>query len=190
MTQVSTNATPPASPMSAPGRPAARGDTPALVAALLIFQVLCVAVFLWDVAADFWEAGWLLFADMRLLPELAGVLGLIMSIAFVGIVLRRILTRQHQLETGLRVASGALGDLIEGYFEAWALTPTEQDVATYTIKGYSIAEVASLRGSAEGTVKTHLNAIYRKAGVSGRAQLVSLLVEDLMRETLIGRKAD
>jgi DNA-binding CsgD family transcriptional regulator len=49
----------------------------------------------------------------------------------------------------------------------------------------SISEIAVLRGSREGTIKAHLNAIYRKAGVSGRSQLVSLLVEDLMQEPLI-----
>ena len=45
--------------------------------------------------------------------------------------------------------------------------------------------IAELRGSAEGTIKTHLNAIYRKSGVSGRAQLVSVLVEDLLHAPLL-----
>jgi hypothetical protein len=31
-----------------------------------------------------------------------------------------------------------------------------------------------------------VNAIHRKAGVSGRGQLVSLLLEDLMRSPLVG----
>ena len=84
------------------------------------------------------------------------------------------------------MAQGALSDLMEEYFVTWGLTPSEADVATFTIKGYSIAEIAELRGSAEATVKTHLNAIYRKAGVAGRGQLVSLLIEDLMRAPLTG----
>jgi len=75
--------------------------------------------------------------------------------------------------------------VMEGHFRAWWLTPSEQDVATFTIKGCSIAEIAALRGSAEGTVKTHLNAIYRKAGVPGRGQLVSVLIEDLMGGPLV-----
>lgn len=75
--------------------------------------------------------------------------------------------------------------MIEGYYRDWGLTASEQDVAGFTIKGYSIAEIATLRGSAPGTVKTHLNAIYRKAGVAGRGQLVSLLVEDLRRAPLL-----
>ena len=89
------------------------------------------------------------------------------------------------MQHSLNVAAGALSDLMTSYFVSWGLTPTEQDVAAFTIKGFSIAEIAELRGSAEGTIKTHLNAIYRKSGVSGRAQLVSVLVEDLLHAPLL-----
>ena len=34
-------------------------------------------------------------------------------------------------------------------------------------------------------IKTHLNAIYRKSGVAGRSQLVSVLVEDLFQAPLL-----
>jgi len=40
--------------------------------------------------------------------------------------------------------------------------------------------MARLRDSSEGTIKAQSNAIYRKAGVSGRAQLLSLFIEDLL----------
>ena len=53
-------------------------------------------------------------------------------------------------------------------------------MAWFTIKGLSIADIARLRQNSEGTVKAQSNAIYRKAGVSGRAQLVSLCIEDLI----------
>lgn len=42
------------------------------------------------------------------------------------------------------------------------------------------AGIAGFRRSAGGTVKTHLNAICRKAGVAGRGRPVSLPVEDPM----------
>jgi DNA-binding NarL/FixJ family response regulator len=45
----------------------------------------------------------------------------------------------------------------------------------------STAEIATLRNTSEGTVKAQTNAIYRKAGVTGRPQLLSLFIEDLMR---------
>lgn len=108
-----------------------------------------------------------------------------MGIAVEAQFLWSLLRRQERTERGLSIASGNLTKVMEDYFESWNLTPTEQDVAAFTLKGLSIAEIAVLRGSREGTIKSHLNAIYRKANVSGRSQLVSLLVEDLMQEPLI-----
>jgi len=62
----------------------------------------------------------------------------------------------------------------------WGLTPAEHDVAMMLIKGAPIAEIARLRQSAEGTVKAHCNRIYAKSGGSGRTELVSQFVDDLM----------
>jgi DNA-binding CsgD family transcriptional regulator len=53
------------------------------------------------------------------------------------------------------------------------------------IKGLSIAEIAAMRQTREGTVKAQCNAIYGKAGVSGRQQLLSLFIEELMGEALV-----
>jgi hypothetical protein len=46
----------------------------------------------------------------------------------------------------------------------------------------STQDIALLRATSEGTVKAQTNAIYRKAGVSGRSQLLSVFIEDLMRD--------
>ena len=82
----------------------------------------------------------------------------------------------------LRRASGAFLDLLEERFAEWVLTPAERDVALFAIKGMSTAEISVLRATSEGTVKAQTNAIYRKAGVSGRSQLLSLFIDDLMRD--------
>ena len=71
---------------------------------------------------------------------------------------------------------------LEDRFETWALTPAERDVALFAIKGMSTGEIAKLRATSEGTVKAQTNAIYRKAGVSGRPQLLSLFIEELLLE--------
>jgi DNA-binding NarL/FixJ family response regulator len=118
-------------------------------------------------------------------PELAVTFGLILGILFEVRVLRDMLRQQQRMSKSLSVAAGALSDIMEEHFREWKLTSAEQDVATFTIKGFSIAEVAKLRGSAEGTIKTHLNSIYRKVGVPGRAQLVNVLVEDLLNAPLL-----
>lgn len=153
---------------------------------MILFQCACALFFVADVAEDIAEAGWAAVTDIHLLPELGATLGMILGIAFETRYLLRVLRKQAQLERQMSVAAGALNEVMEGYFRDWKLTPSEQDIAGFTIKGYSIAEIAGFRGSAEATVKTHLNAIYRKAGVTGRGQLTSLLIEDLLRTPLVG----
>jgi DNA-binding CsgD family transcriptional regulator len=81
-------------------------------------------------------------------------------------------------------------ELLAERFADWGLTPAERDVALFAIKGMSTAEIAALRNTSEGTVKAQTNAIYRKAGVSGRPQLLSLFIEDLMGEGLPAVRAD
>ena len=157
-----------------------------LLIGLILFQCLCTAFFVIDVAADLNGVWPDIPNSAHLLPELGATLGLMLGIGCEVLVLRRLLRLQARLQQGMSVAAGALAEVIEGFFAEWALTPAEADVAGFTVKGYSIAEIAGFRGSAEATVKTHLNAIYRKAGVTGRAQLVSLLVEDLLRAPLVG----
>jgi DNA-binding CsgD family transcriptional regulator len=112
--------------------------------------------------------------------ELAAVLALVLGIALLWLELRRVMARQARMADQLRVASGALHDLLEERFDDWGLTPAERDVALLLVKGLSLAEIARLRNSAEGTVKAHCNKVYGKAGVTGRTQLVSLFLEDLM----------
>ena len=98
------------------------------------------------------------------------------------VLLARTMRRNRAMESQLRQVSGAFAELLDERFGEWGLTRSERDVAWFTIKGLSIAEIARLRGTSEGTVKAHSNAIYRKAGVSGRTQLLSLFIEDLMGE--------
>lgn len=159
---------------------------PGSLVALIVFQALCSAFFVFDVIEDLREGGVPL---LHMLPEIGATIGLFVGIVFEVRSLMALLRRQAHMEKSLGVAAGALAELMEDYFRQWALTPSEADVAAFTIKGYSIAEIATLRGSAEGTVKTHLNAIYRKAGVQGRGQLVSLLIEDLLNAPLVPKAA-
>jgi DNA-binding CsgD family transcriptional regulator len=161
-------------------RPKARDAR--LLILLIGFQILCSAFFVVDIIEDFAAGGVVL---THMLPELGATLGLFVGLAFEVRALMNLMRRQAVMEKSLGVAAGALGALMEDYFRQWGLTPSEADVAAFTIKGYSIAEIATLRGSAEGTVKTHLNAIYRKAGVQGRGQLVSVLIEDLLNAPLV-----
>ena len=37
-----------------------------------------------------------------------------------------------------------------------------------------------MRGTKDGTIKAQLNAIYRKAGVTGRPQLISFFIDEMV----------
>jgi DNA-binding CsgD family transcriptional regulator len=158
--------------------------------ALIGFQILCTVVLGIDVINEATSDGGKRLFSLGMLPELCATLGLCLGVVVEGRLLLQMRRKQADMARGLSVAAGAIDAIMRRYFRDWDLTPSECDVAAFTIKGFSITEVAQLRGSAEGTVKTHLNAIYRKAGVSGRAQLVSLLVEDLFAAPLLGDAAD
>lgn len=156
---------------------------------LIVAQSICALFFLTDVIGDANAMGWSAFTTSPYLGlEAFATVTLILGILFEARYLMLILRRQSRIERGLSIASGALHDLMEKMFSDWQLTPAEQDVAGFTFKGYSISEIADLRGSREGTIKAQLNAIYRKAGVENRGQLVSLLIEDLMQTPLVERE--
>ena len=112
--------------------------------------------------------------------ELGAAVSLLIGVGLTGGVLVTILKRNKLMEAQLRAASGAFMDLLYERFQEWGLTPAEADVALFAIKGLSTQDIANLRGVSEGTVKAQTNAIYRKAGVTGRPQLLSQFLDDLI----------
>jgi DNA-binding CsgD family transcriptional regulator len=155
----------------------------AFVAALFLAQSLCALLFISDVFSSMFglEAAALSWQARELL-EISAAIGLILGAVLGGFSMRRMMLDRNKAQERLRRASGAFLDLLEERFAEWGLTPAERDVALFAIKGLSTAEISTLRATSEGTVKAQTNAIYRKAGVSGRSQLLSLFIDDLMRD--------
>lgn len=116
--------------------------------------------------------------------QLGAAVGLILGVILGAIALRQIFLRSARAEKQLRIASGALAEVMQNHFEEWGLTPAEKDVALFALKGLTLLEIADLRTTSEGTVKAQTNAIYRKAGVNSRSQLMSLFIEELMQGDL------
>lgn len=152
---------------------------------LIVAQSLAATFFVFDMVRDVIREMGTGGFDPHLLVETSAAGFLILGIVVEVLFLRALLERQAHSERGLSIAAGALNEVMEAYFRSWNLTPSEEAVAAFTLKGFSISEIAELRQSREGTIKAHLNAIYRKAGVNGRGSLVSLLIEDLMSQPLV-----
>lgn len=146
-------------------------------------QALCAVFFVSDIMATVLglrarPVSW----QTRELIEIGAAVGLILGLLLGALALERAVRGQREAVERLRRASGAFMDLLSERFAEWGLTPAEADVALFAIKGMSTAEIATLRRVSEGTVKAQTAAIYRKAGVTGRSQLLSLFIEDLMRD--------
>jgi len=148
--------------------------------ALIVVQSLCAAFFLFDVVVDGLLSHNNSQTGLHLAFEIAATVVLILGIVVEIQYLTALLRINAQFEQSLQVASGALSSVIDQYFSNWKLTGAESDVALFAIKGFSNNEIAKLRGSGEGTIKAHLNSVYRKADVTSRGQLVSLLIDDLL----------
>lgn len=155
------------------------------LAILLITQSLCAIFLLVDGVADFLKIPQPLGIKDTDQFEYLVVLVLIGSIFYTILGIRRLLVRNKKIVSQLKAASGAFSELLEEYFVLWKLTNSEKDVALLAIKGLDIIEIADIRDTKSGTIKAQLNAIYRKADVSGRPQLISFFIEELMGETLL-----
>jgi DNA-binding CsgD family transcriptional regulator len=154
-----------------------------IITLILAVQSLCAVFFVSDIVATVLglrssPISW----QTRELIEIGAAVGLILGLLLGALALERAVRGQREAVERLRRASGAFMDLLGERFVEWGLTPAEADVALFAIKGMSTAEIASLRQVSEGTVKAQTAAIYRKAGVTGRSQLLSLFIEDLMRD--------
>ncbi|PUB18611.1 helix-turn-helix transcriptional regulator [Yoonia sediminilitoris] len=153
------------------------------ILAIVLVQLVCAIFFLSRILSSilgFAPFQWQVYE----LIEIGAALGLVLGAVLGMMALRKTIARNSRVEDQLRLASGAFMDVVEERFTEWALTPAERDVALFAIKGMSTTEIACLRDVSEGTVKAQTNAIYRKAGVSGRTQLLSLFVEDLIGDAL------
>ena len=158
---------------------------------ILAIQAACAVFFVSDIVLTVFglratPISW----QTRELLEIGAAIGLVLGLVLGAVALRRSIRERHIAEEKLRRASGVFIDLLNERFEDWGLTPAERDVALFAIKGLSTQEIAQLRATSEGTVKAQTNAIYRKAGVSGRPQLLSLFIEDLMDDRLVTAAAD
>lgn len=151
------------------------------VAVVLAVQFVCAFFFVFDIVSSvlglntkpiLWETKELL--------EIGAALGLVLGVFLGAIALYRTARRSAHAERQLRAVSLGFLDLLEERFALWGLTPAEREVALFAIKGLSTADIARLRDTSEGTVKAQTAAVYRKAGVSGRSQLLSLFIEDML----------
>lgn len=143
---------------------------------LVLLQAISASFFVGDVFADFMALGF----DPHTMYEAIATLALICGVVFGALETVRTIRRSRRTEDALRIASGAFGDLVRDRFAHWDLTRSEQDVALLTLKGFDGPEIARMRGTADGTVRAQLAAIYAKSSTHGRGAFVALFIDALL----------
>lgn len=73
-----------------------------------------------------------------------------------------------------------LGDAIDKQMSHWGLTPAEKEVGLLLLKGFSFKEVSGFRDTSERTARQQSIDIYKKSGMSGRAEFSAFFLEDLL----------
>ncbi len=149
-----------------------------VLAAVILTQGLTAVFFVGDVIRDYILYGRIEGIHMWL--EVMAAIALCGGVFFLMIELRHLLERVTALGLGLRAARGEMAEVIESFFADWSLTPSERDVALMVLKGVDNDTIARLRGTAPGTVRAQCTSVYAKAGVDGRAQLISVFMEELL----------
>ncbi|WP_435259491.1 helix-turn-helix transcriptional regulator [Thioclava sp. FR2] len=151
-----------------------------LIALFFVVQSVAAVFFVGDAVTDLITDP----AAPHTVFEALVALALILGVVFGGWQLRQTLERLRAQERALDTARGALAEVVERQFTDWGLTPSERDVALFALKGLDVAEIAELRGAAQGTVRAQLSSIYAKSGTTNRAQFAAWFVEDLLGDTL------
>lgn len=81
--------------------------------------------------------------------------------------------RAGSLREGLQQA-------VQEQFDDWELTEAERETALMLLGGLSHKAIAKATDRSERTVRQHAVAVYRKAGLAGRAELAAFFLEGLL----------
>jgi DNA-binding CsgD family transcriptional regulator len=129
------------------------------------------------VAVGFVGGGWL-WLQFLVLRRRARSLGARLSVASTQLTRARADAERFRLES--EEAVRGLGAAIDRQFERWQLSSAEREVALLLLKGLPTKEIAAVRETSERTARQQALAVYRKAGLSGRAELAAFFLEDLL----------
>ena len=96
--------------------------------------------------------------------------------------LARTVAQGDQWRAERRAEIAALGQAIEDQFKHWKLTAAEIDIAGLMLKGATLKEIALARDTSEATIRQQAQSVYRKSGLSGRAELSAYFLDSLFAE--------
>lgn len=164
-------------------------ERPALTGGLAVLLMILFAFVGVDLAADARSGG----SDGHLAVELAimllalaGAMALIVRLVQARRRARVLHAQLRQVESEVERFRAESHDHLRGLAVAvdrqlsrWSLSPAEREVGLLLLRGLSHKEIAGARTTSERTVRQQALAVYRKAGLSGRAALAAFFLKGL-----------
>jgi len=147
--------------------------------AVVVVQSVAATYFLVDGIEDVLaelRTGVTMEVAMESLVALALLSGVAVGARYAQVMMRD--ARRHEIS--FKAARGAMSELIEQRFSEWGLSRSEAEVALFALKGSLINEIANMRNSSEGTVRSQLSQVYAKAGVKNLSMLLALFIDELV----------
>ena len=168
-----------------------------LLAGVLVAFVAVALLAALDLASDFREGTTVAHVLLEGGGFLAGMLGAVfVARRLLGVLRRERAAREEAIGLAERLEASeaeaarwrkearelleGLGVALDRQFERWALSPAEKEVAMLLLKGLSHKEIGVVRSITEATARQQSRAVYKKAGLSGRADLAAFFLEDLL----------
>jgi len=138
-----------------------------------------------DVVDDLWDLTEELeisvaSALLGLLWQFLAACGLGLAIAIIFKEQRRRALQDAQSAETMALMRGELHAVMQARFTDWGLTAAESDVAVLILKGMTGAEISQARETAPGTVRAQTSAIFKKSGVTARAEFLALFLDEFL----------
>lgn len=154
----------------------------------VFFTIISILAF-GDVFNDYFEgvAIWHLIVEIIVaIISFFAVLYLINDL----MILRKSLSNEKQISKDLDNEAMKWRNISEKYIKGlsieiddqlnrWDLTEAEKDVAFLLLKGLSDKEISNVRKTSVKTVRTQVNSIYSKTGITSRSEFLAFFLEDL-----------
>ena len=95
---------------------------------------------------------------------------------------RKLTSKVNSYEIELDALKGNLAEVVKKQFKDWQLSKSEDEVAWLIIKGFSFAEISTIRDVSERTVRQQAGAIYKKSGNKNRSEFTASFLDDLLNQ--------
>ncbi len=161
----------------------------ALVVPMVLFILVAVLI-VWDIVDDLAVGATVFHVTIEFIIMFAAVAGAVYFWDQLRIARRLEKDLQKNLEKACEETTrwqdkeqNLLDELriaIDKQLTQWDFSSKEKEIAFYLMKGLSFKEIAELRGGTFQSIKQQAHVLYRKAGLSGRAELSAFFLGGIL----------